>query len=147
MKLREMLTSLLAEALASRFPNRGLRLGPGPDAVASFPAAHPTVGDVGIEASDEEVTVFVGSIAHGHFDQFNSDAPPDQVAQSIVEEVVEFLTALFADRVLLWSAPDGRSAGWQLPFEGTIPSDVPAGASTWVWSGPITGKQHGNPTG
>jgi hypothetical protein len=141
------LKDLLTETLMARFQDRGPQPGSGSEEVVEFPAAHPVVGNLRVEASEGEATVFVGDITHGHFDQFNSPLPPGQVALNIVEEVVDFLEELFADRALLWLAADGRSGGWQVPFDRSMPADLPPGAKTFVWSGPLPEVSHARPAG
>jgi hypothetical protein len=97
-----------------------------------FPAAHPAVGDTVFVVERDEVTIHIGSITHGHFNRF--DLPPDARPGAIAADVVDFLAALFSDRVVVWSRR--MSGGWTLVAPGEQPSAV-ANAATYVWSGPI----------
>ena len=142
-----LLRDLLIETLMTRFPQHGFQPGTLTGEVGQFPAAHPAVGEVRIEATGTEATVFVGDLTHGHFGGFDSALQTDQVARSIVAEVAEFFEALFADQVLLWSSADGRSGGWQVPFTGRMPNDLAPGAKTFVWSGPMPGSPHASSAG
>ena len=124
---------LLLPALRTKFPDRPFTVGTPPDPIATFPAAHPDVGDLVITDDGAEATVFVGDLTHGHFGPYDQTSSPAQVADRATDEIVDFLALLFADRVLLWSVP-GHSGGWRLlTHDGREP---PRQANTFLWSGP-----------
>ena len=56
----------------------------------------------------------VGCITHGHFACYDAAMDADAKCRFVVEGVVEFLEALFEDRVLLWSHTDGGSGGFEI---------------------------------
>src|SRR6266478_4285680 len=102
-----MIRDLLLPALSANFPNRGLRTGEPPDAIAVFPAAHSEVGDVSIYDDGNEAMVSVGQISHGHFGWDDSNRTDAEIAKSVTDEVVRFLMDLFADRIVLWKSSGG----------------------------------------
>ena len=132
-----MITDLLLPELQSRFADRKLRLGTAPNEVAIFPAAHPGVGDLTIWDDGDEATVGIGEITHDHFNPDDDSLSSEEIAKRVSKEVVEFLEDLFADRVLLWKSPDGRSGGWRVL---TTPDDsLEQGNNlTYLWSGPVS---------
>jgi hypothetical protein len=117
--------------LRVRFPDRGLRVETQPQASAIFPAAHAEVGDIQVCDDGDEVTVYAGSFTHGHF--ANYDAISDeQKARLISEDVIDFLDAVFADKVAFWGSHKG-GGGWRRLDTG---SQEKPRASEYVWSGP-----------
>ncbi|HVX91577.1 MAG TPA: hypothetical protein VHC20_08310 [Candidatus Paceibacterota bacterium] len=125
---------VLVPALRQRFPARPFVEGVPPNPVATFPAAHSTVGDLLILDDGEEATVVIGRHTHSHFNPYDATLSPDQLAQVVTDSVLQFLTDLFDDRVLIWSVP-GRSGGWTiLPRE---PLRMPPDADKFLWSGPL----------
>ena len=73
--------------------------------------AHPDVGSVEVRDDDDELTVSIGSITHGHFNTFGEALSDDVSAEQIADRVASFLRDLIADRVVFWSL-DG-SGGWR----------------------------------
>ena len=65
--MAETLSDNLIPKLLASFPDRDLRLHQGNQPVATFPAAHPEVGDLQISDDEDELTISVGSLTHGHF--------------------------------------------------------------------------------
>jgi len=61
------LSQKLKPRLLAGFPDWGLRLHEGKEPVASFPAAHPEVGDLRIDDDGDELTISVGQLTHGYF--------------------------------------------------------------------------------
>lgn len=133
------ISDLLIPALRERFADRGMRSGSSDTEIAVFPAAHPEVGDLAIWDEEDEVTLGIGTITHGHFNPYDESLSSEAVAKSVTDEVLEFLEALFADRVVLSKSRDGRSGGWRMlenneelslqTYETTL--------LTYLWSGPI----------
>lgn len=134
---------ILLPALEAAFPASGMRIGNPPGPVAVFPAACAEVGDVQVYDDGEEATVVIENVTHHHTNPYDSSPydpkmTPSERAQWITDEVVEFLHALFDDRVLLWSRQQGKGGGgWSRPYEGIIPDDVPQDADVFVWSGRV----------
>jgi hypothetical protein len=132
-----MIRDLLTPALIANFQNRGFRSVDDARTIGIFPAAHCDVGNLTIWDDKHEATIGIGDITHGHFNPYDNTLTDEQVAQHVTEDVIEFLTALFADRVLLWKSLDNRSGGWRrLDYE--TQSRLDTTALTYLWSGPVS---------
>ena len=127
------LSQKLKPRLLARFPERGLRLHEGKEPVASFPAAHPEVGDLRIDDDGDELTISVGQLTHGHFAPGNNQRPVHEKEEELIERVLEFLDQVFHDRIEFWTA--GKSGGWH-PRGG---KPLASGPNTrrFLWSGPV----------
>lgn len=126
---------VLVPALEAAFPGSGMRVSASPDPVATFPAACAEVGDVHIYDDGDEATVVIENVTHHHSNPYESEMSSRERAEWVTQEVVEFLRALFDDRVFLWARQQGKGGGgWAQPYEGVIPDDVPEDADVFVWS-------------
>jgi hypothetical protein len=126
---------VLVPALEATFPASGMRALAPPGPVAIFPAACAEVGDVQIYDDGDEATVVIENVTHHHTNPYDTDMTPHERAEWVTQEVVAFLHALFDDRVFLWSRQQGKGGGgWQQPYEGVIPDDVPEDVDMFVWS-------------
>jgi hypothetical protein len=128
---------VLLPALRQRFPDRPFAEGVPPQPVAIFQAEHPAVGDLQILDDGHEVTLVIGPHTHSHFNPYDATLTSAQLAEEVTESVLNFLTDLFADRVLIWSIP-GRSGGWSL-LTGQS-SRIPSEACRLIWSGPTADR-------
>lgn len=126
-----MIADTLVPMLRERFPERGLRVETHPRLRFIFPAAHQDVGDILIYDDGDEITLHAGVFTHGHFSNYDA-ITDEQKAQLISEDVVNFLTAVFADRVVFWGSRKG-GGGWR---RLDIGSEESPRESEYVWSGP-----------
>jgi len=131
--MTETLSEKLAPLLTTRFVDRGLRLDMGKKPVASFPAAHPEVGDLQIDDDDDELTISVGRLTHGHFIPRNYQTPSQEKEEDFLERVMEFLDQVFNDQIEFWT--DGKVGGWHA--RGGEPMASRPNRRRFVWSGPI----------
>ena len=138
-----MIRDLLIPALETKFPDRGLRTGTPPDAIAVFLAAHSEVGDVMIYDDGHQATVGIGTITHGHFSPYDATLTNDEIAARVTEVVITFLTDLFANRVLLWKLPEGGSGGWRILAHDHQYSLMKSDDLTFLWSGPVDNPDAG----
>ena len=131
------LSAKLVPRLRSRFAGRGLRLHKGLRPVASFPAVHPEVGDLTICDDDEEVTVYIGQLTHGHFSSppIDDALPVDIREEKIIDRVIGFLDAVFDDEIE-FSREARNIGGWRARRE-TNPLTQGDQVRRFVWSGPI----------
>ena len=138
MRPQRSLADALLPLLRERFPDRGLRENAAAEFCAIFPAAHGEVGDISIQDDGTELTVYVGNFTHLHFSYFENDLSPEQKTRWIVEEVVQFLDYMFADRVIMWGSHRG---GGGLSTEGAPGYAELRSPRTrlerYVWSGPL----------
>lgn len=127
-----MLSSLLLPILREKFPGRGLVEGTSPDPCAMFPGIHPGIRGVSIYDDGHELTLCVDDLTHGHFAEYDDQLPLAERERRIVEAVVEFLDALFSDRVAVWGQAN-VGGGWRRIdlSESSGWPDVPE----FVWSG------------
>ncbi len=130
MTLREV----LVPALKAAFPGRELRVSNPPDPVIAFPAVCLEVGEVQIYDDGDEATVWIERITHYHVNPYDENMTDNERYRWITDHLIESLTALFADQMLLWSVDEGKRGGCLWPFDGTIPPDTPKNADTFVWS-------------
>ena len=129
----------LINALESSFPDRSFEMSADSSIVAVFRAAHPEVGDLVIwDDGDDAVRISIEHITHGHFATYEA-LPSEDATAHVVSSVIEFLQALFEDRVLLWRAFGGSAGGWRvyesrqaIPKRGLV-------RERFVWSGPVDG--------
>jgi len=129
-----MIRDVLLPALIANFSNRGFRAEEPPN-VGVFPAANLNVGDVTIVDDNYEATIYIGDITHGHFGPYDERVSDAQIAQEVTVAVVDFLKALFDDRVLLFKSPTNGSGGWQvMGYDHQLSLD--ANMLTYLWSGP-----------
>jgi len=127
------LSAKLIPRLLARFPNRDLRIHAGKRPKVSFRAAHPDVGDLEIYDDDDELTIAVGRLTHGHFSPSNYAAPQDAREVEVIERVMAFLEEVFSDQVEFWSSD--KAGGWHPRGEAPI---VPRPkARRYTWSGPL----------
>jgi hypothetical protein len=114
---------------------------PGP--IAVFPDLHPGIRSVSIHDDGDELTVCVDDLTHGHFSDYTAGITEAE-QQLIVEEVVEFPEALFADRVVVWRR--GSMGGWYslewggLSWNTVVPFGNVSGSDDrleeFTWCGP-----------
>ena len=121
--------------MLERFPSRGLRIHDGKQPTATFPAAHPDVGDLTIFCDDVELTIAVGHLTHGHFSPWNEKPPQDEREEKVIGHVLAFLDAVFADQMVSWSAD--KAGGWH--GRGDEPIVRRPGARRFTWWGPLDG--------
>ena len=129
-----MLSQILLPVLRQRFPDRGLVAGDPPDPCAVFPGTHPGIRGVSIYDDGSEFTVCIDDITHGHFGEYVEGLSDAEHAERVVASVVEFLDALFADRVAVWGQADTGGGWYRLDLGG---SGGRAGIRQFVWSGPL----------
>ena len=126
-----MITDTLFPLLRERFADRGLRIETQPQVCAIFPAIHPEVGDIQVYDDGDEVTVYAGNFTHGHFSNYDAISEQEK-AKDISESIIDFLEAVFADRVAFWGSHKA-GGGWRRLDIGA--QEKPNGCE-YVWSGP-----------
>jgi hypothetical protein len=128
------LSEKLIPKLLARFPDRGLRVHEGSQPAASFPGAHPEVGDLLIDDDGDELTITVGELTHGHFAPKDYRLPSQEKEENLIERVTEFLDQVFADQIEFWIHE--KAGGWHV--RGGKPIGDWPNRRRFVWSGPIT---------
>jgi hypothetical protein len=133
-----MIRDRLIPALKREFADRGIQFGTPPQAIAIFPAVQSDVGSVLIFDEGDEARVLIEKISHGHFNPYDEKLSESQRDEIVTEDVIEFLRALFSDRVLLFCASDGRVGGWvRMDLSHDGPIELSRGRRYFFWSRPF----------
>jgi hypothetical protein len=134
-----MIRDLLIPAIKQSFPDLPFSFSQSSDPVAKLQPSFAGIGTLGIYCDEGEATVDITEVTHGHFNSFDASLTQEQRDQQIVEDVISFLRALFADQVLLFRTT-GRGnrgvGGWFRLDLSPKPSTFDAGREYFLWSGP-----------
>ncbi len=130
------LSQRLLPTLRDRFPGRGLVEGQSSeDPCAAFPGLHPGIRRVAVYEEGDELTVVLDDLTHGHFSDYDYSGNEGEREQRIVDEVVEFLDDLFADRVAVWGEHSVGGGWYRVSVEEPR---FGRGRPAFLWSGPLT---------
>src|SRR5688572_20645563 len=102
-----MIRDRLIPALKREFAGWEIQFDSPPQAIATFPSAQPNVGRVLVYDHGHEATVLIEKITHGHFNPYDDELSESERDEMVTDDVIDFLKALFSDRVLLHSRADG----------------------------------------
>lgn len=108
-----MLHETIVENLKKEFPASGIAINEPPQPIAVFAAQQDAVGKAFVYVDGGEAIVEIEKITHGHFANYDEKLSEEERNQQIAEAVVDFLEALFDDRVLLFVNEDSRIGGWR----------------------------------
>jgi hypothetical protein len=131
--MRRVLSQILLPTLSKRFPGRGLVAAEPPEPCAVFPGIHSGIRRVAIYEDCNELILCVDDLTHGHFAEYTEGLSDEERVARVVNSVVDFLGALFADQVVVWGQPH-VGGGWYRPDLGA--SEDPSGVPKFLWSGP-----------
>jgi hypothetical protein len=134
-----MIRDSLIPALRQRYPSVKFTFFDSPQPFARVASHHGDIGDLEIYDDGDEATVAITQITHGHFNPYQK-MPESERDKWIAEAVIEFLDALFDDRVLFYRSPDRRGGGWQIHNEKIDRSRPVPGTEHYecfVWSGSV----------
>lgn len=134
-----MIRDYLIPALKAEFSGWEISFDNPPQPVATFPACQDSVGKVTIYDEDDEVMVDIEKITHGHFHCYDEEVTEqDKKEKIIVQNVIDFLKALFSDRVLLFTNPNNRVGGYARLDIGDGPMELSPSYRYFLWSKPYT---------
>jgi hypothetical protein len=131
-----MIRDCLVPALKREFPDWAIAYDVPPNPIATFPAAQAAVGRVLILDDGNEATVVIEHVTHGHFNPYNNALSETERDSLITEDVIEFLRALFSDRVLLDTTDDNRIGGWTRLDLHEGPIEFSPNHRYFLWSRP-----------
>ena len=134
-----MIRDSLIPALRQRYPGVAFTFFDSPQPFARVASGDGEIGDLEIYDDGDEATVALTQVTHGHFNPYKR--MPDRDRNSwVTEAVIEFLDALFDDRVLFYRMPGRRGGGWQIHHEKIDRSQPVPGTEHYecfVWSGSV----------
>lgn len=131
-----MIRDSVIPALKSEFAGWKITFDTPPQPVAIFPARQEAVGRVLAYDDGDEATVLIEKITHGHFNPYDKTPQGEQRDKIVTEDVIDFLKALFSDRVLLHTSPDNRRGGWTRLDLKKRPVELSPPFRYFLWSGP-----------
>jgi hypothetical protein len=131
-----MISDFLIGKIKDRFPNRSFTQSISPNAVITFPAAHPEVGDLSIYDDGDEARVEISKLTHGHFGCWDQSLNKAEREADVAETVVDFVEQIFAEKVIFFIFMGGRAGGWRPLKEGESHPKKPF-TKYYYWSGPI----------
>jgi hypothetical protein len=131
-----MIRDHLVPALQREFPGCEIVFDTPPNPIATFPANQEAVGKVCVYDDGDEATVCIEKITHGHFNPYNEALTDDERARIVTEEVIDFLKALFSDRILLETSADHRVGGWTRIDVRDKPVELVRSHRYFLWSKP-----------
>lgn len=129
--------SYLIPALEREFEGWEITFDIPPKPIATFSEKQAEVGKVLVYDDGFEVTIVIEKISHGHFELYEAKVSPEEEARIVSEDVIDFLKALFADRVLLHVRPDGRGGGWERLDLNDGPPQLDPSYRYYLWSRPF----------
>jgi hypothetical protein len=125
-----MLLTAFIDKLGAALPESNWRLAADNSRAVIFPAQSPDFGDIKVVDDGDELTVYCGRFTHSHFNCYGTDLPEPSQVDAIASQAVDFLKAVFSDRVVFF----GSHSGWGgFRYKGY--ADDLAGCPTYVWSG------------
>jgi hypothetical protein len=133
-----MIRDRLIPALKREFSGWDVAFDAPPQPIATFPAAQQAVGRVLVYDDGDEATVLIENVTHGHFNPYDEKLSEAQRDEMVTEDVIDFLKALFSDRVLLHSSPDNRRGGWSRLDLEDGPVALSPSFQYFLWSRPYT---------
>jgi len=130
-----MISDFLIPALKREFAGWEISFGSPPQPIATFPACQEAVGEVVVCDDGDEVTVYIGKITHGHFSD-DETLNREEKENSIAEDVIHFLKALFADRVLFSrNMENGENGSIMLDYNNS-PIELSPSRRYFLWTKP-----------
>ncbi len=98
------------------------------------PEKHPETGGIELEFEDEDaLIVFIDRFTHTHFDGFTTER-----GDQFIDEALDFLTAVFADRVVFFGNSEEYGGWWYPEFHDAAEPLPPE--PHFLWSGPVNPK-------
>jgi hypothetical protein len=127
-----------------RFPETRMEFLTGEE-VVRIPCLSGAIGDLYITADDDEATVFVEDMTHGHFTPYRTQElfesrTPAEGKTHVIEECCEFLEQLFHDEIVVWVSADGQRGGW---YSREAHGPPPQGSRAGTWSARLQDTERG----
>lgn len=122
------------EAIRKRFSDQPVETREDQPLNIFIPAKHPETGGIELEVEDEDSLIFfIDRFAHTHFDGFTTEQ-----SDRFLDETLDFLADIFADRVAFYGNPK-EGGGWWYPELHESAEPLPP-EPHFLWSGPMNPK-------
>jgi len=108
-----MLTAHIVQALKTEFPEVPFVFSSPPDPAASLVGPCEELSPLQICDDDDEATIYLGTITHGHLGCYEEGITEDERHRLIAEDVTDFVRDLFSDRIVAMSTLGGAVGGWR----------------------------------
>ena len=128
----------MTEELKANYPNLQFSVNDKEKCI-TIPAKSNDVGDITIYDDEHELTVGVGNFTHWHASCYEEALREKEKAILIVSEVIDFLTDLFNEKIIMWGSHD-KGGGFYNIEGNTNEQDAPLEPESeekYVWSGKI----------
>jgi hypothetical protein len=109
-----MIRDHLVPALKQQFPQQPFIFSAHPAPIATIEAPCVEIGPLSICDDGDEVTIYIDHATHSHFGCYDENLTEEEKEKKIAEEVIEFLSALFVDRVVVFRIFRGWAGGWRM---------------------------------
>ena len=133
-----MLLTVMTKELKVNFPNLQFSVNE-KEKYITIPAKSNEVGNVTIYDDSHELTVGVGDFTHWHASCYEDSLNEKEKTNFIVAEVIEFLTDLFNEKIVMWGSTE--TGGGFYNIEGNLSEQdaplEPENEEKYVWSGKI----------
>jgi hypothetical protein len=130
-----LLEQMFARAVVE-FPDKGIRFETEPTRRIVVPPRYEGFGELEITEEGDELIVMAGHFTHSHFACYWRDVTIDEKAAQILDAVIEFLDATFADRIVFWGG-HLQMGGWcEVGVDGESKTEHVDGPK-FLWSGPL----------
>ncbi|MHB8900127.1 MAG: hypothetical protein ACYC6Y_15365 [Thermoguttaceae bacterium] len=113
-----MIQERLVAAIRSAFPDREFRFSDSGQPMASIASPCERLGEVAIYDDGDEVMVELTGATRSHFACYDEHLSREGKEERICADVIAFLEALFADRVVVWCVAGGLAGGWRMLTRG-----------------------------
>jgi len=141
----------LREEIRRRFPEMAMDFGPDEgfgrgELAAHIPCPSGAIGDLFVTADEDEATVHVEGMTHGHFAAYTllayevyEAASTAERDEAVIAGCCGFLEDLFRDDVVVWTSKNGRSGGWY--YLDHSPRKRRRGSRAGTWSAPNSDRE------
>jgi hypothetical protein len=128
------LSTVLAAAIRSKFSAVPFSYSVEAPCIATLDFPHGCIGPIWIVDDSDEITIYIDKATHCHFSCYEESFSETEKEDYICNKVIDWLDALFQDRLVILTIFGGFSGGWEVYPES---SRVPKHSLIWsryLWS-------------
>jgi hypothetical protein len=130
-----MLLETIARKLKSEFPSLNFAVDEENHLVV-IPPLYEEYGNIEIEDDGDEFIVIVGKFTHWHFGHYREDLSEIERAETISDDVIDFLRKIFDDKIAMWGSHKGGGGFMSRDDLQSNGSELEK-HQKWLWSGPF----------